>query len=314
MKLVDDLVRTFRVAKVFRENTDAVRWMNFSPNGERLISCYHDDQIELYNCETGTVMKTLQSKKYGVDLVNFSRDNTTAIHGSTKVDNSIRYLSLLDNKYIRYYAGHTKRVVSLGISPTDDSFISGSLDRSLRFWDLRTPSCHGQLQLTGKPLVAYSPEGLVLAVGLNNEGIQLYDIRSIDKGPFITFQQFVTKEDDWTALKFSSNGRTLLISSTSAYIRLVDAFHGTPLQTFTGHLNNHSTPVEASFSPDSQFVLSGSSDGRVHVWNARTGYKVCVFNAGHTGPVYCVQFNPKFMMFASACTNMSFWLPLIQDF
>ena len=58
-----------------------------------------------------------------------------------------------------------------------------------------------------------------------------------------------------------------------------------------------------------QFVLSGSTDGRVHVWDADSGYKVCVLNGGHVGPVQCVQFNPSFMMMASACTHLNMWLP-----
>lgn len=33
-------------------------------------------------------------------------------------------------------------------------------------------------------------------------------------------------------------------------------------------------------------------------------WQVCVLNADHTGPVQCVQFNPKYMMLASGCTNM----------
>lgn len=129
----------------------------------------------------------------------------------------------------------------------------------------------------------------------------------------MTFKLTQEKECDWTGLKFSRDGKTILISTNGSIIRLIDAFQGNPLQTFTGHLNNKGIPIEASFSPDSQFVFSGSTDGRVHVWNADTGYKVCVLQADHPGPVQCVQFNPKYMMLASACTNMAFWLPSIDD-
>lgn len=77
-------------------------------------------------------------------------------------------------------------------------------------------------------------------------------------------------------------------------------------------MNNKGIPLEASFSPDSQFVFSGSTDGQVHVWNAEKGYKVSTLSGDHSGPVQCIQFNPKFMMLASACSHMSFWLPLDQ--
>jgi len=50
--------------------------------------------------------------------------------------------------------------------------------------------------------------------------------------------------------------------------------------------------------------LTGSTDGKIHCWNTETGAKVVVLNGEHTGPVQSVQFNPKYMMLASACTNM----------
>ena len=53
--------------------------------------------------------RTLFSKKYGVDLIHFIHGTEQVLHGSTKVDDSVRLLQLEGNKYIRYYSGHTKR-------------------------------------------------------------------------------------------------------------------------------------------------------------------------------------------------------------
>ena len=128
--------------------------------------------------------RLVNSQKYGVDLVRFTHAKNAAIHASTKRDDAIRYLSLHDNKvkllvirltlenihlmresfsnnkwiilvnfqFIRYFTGHTKRVISLEMSPTDDTFMSGSLDNSVRLWDLRTPNCSGIMQVQGKPV------------------------------------------------------------------------------------------------------------------------------------------------------------------
>lgn len=52
------------------------------------------------------------------------------------------------------------------------------------------------------------------------------------------------------------------------------------------------------------FVCLGSEDGKIHVWNGESGMKVAVLDGKHTGPITCLQFNPKFMTFASACSNM----------
>ncbi|VDI21932.1 WD repeat-containing protein 82-like [Mytilus galloprovincialis] len=313
MKLTDNVVRNFRVAKVFRENTERINNLDFSANGETLISSSDDDSIVIYDCQNGTPKKTLNSKKYGVDLICYTHAVNTALHSSTKVDDTIRYLSLHDNKYIRYFPGHTKKVVALNMSPINDSFLSGSLDKTLRLWDLRSQNCQGLMHLSGRPVAAFDPEGLIFAAGINSECVKLYDLRSFDRGPFATFKLAQDKDCDWTGMKFSPDGKMILISTNGQVVRLIDAFQGTPLQTFMGFQNTKGISLEASFSPDSQFAFVGSTDGKINCWNTDTGVRVAVFNCDHPGPVQCVQFNPKLMMLATACTNMAFWLPYIDD-
>ena len=53
MKLVDSTIRSFRVAKVFRENSDRINHINFSPNGDTLITSSDDDSIVIYDCLEG---------------------------------------------------------------------------------------------------------------------------------------------------------------------------------------------------------------------------------------------------------------------
>lgn len=137
MKLVDNVIRSMRVGKVFRDNQDAINHMHFSADGASLISSADDDQIVIYDCERGTLKRTLNSKKYGVDLIHFTQNKTNVVHASTKENDIIRYLNVHENKYISYFRGHTKRVVTLCMNPTDDSFLSGSLDKSIRLWDIR---------------------------------------------------------------------------------------------------------------------------------------------------------------------------------
>ena len=54
MKLTDSVMRSFRVAKVFRENTDRINSIDFAANGETLISSSADDSIVIYDCQNGT--------------------------------------------------------------------------------------------------------------------------------------------------------------------------------------------------------------------------------------------------------------------
>ena len=72
-----------------------------------------------------------------MDLVHFTSNKSNVVHASTKENDIIRYLNVAQNKYLSYFRGHSKRVVTLCMSPTDESFLSGSLDKTIRLWDLR---------------------------------------------------------------------------------------------------------------------------------------------------------------------------------
>jgi hypothetical protein len=143
-----------------------------------------DDPV---SCGSKRQTKVLFSKKYGIDLVRFTRDKNSILSASkndwdrecsmmcalcdhsrrlrARVADTIRYMSVRSNTYIRYFKGHRDRVVSLALSPESDLFLSGNrdcrrcsavivailgaLDDSVRLWDLRRlPRSHERCTLT----------------------------------------------------------------------------------------------------------------------------------------------------------------------
>lgn len=246
-----------------------------------------------------------------MDLVRFTHHaNTVLCASKNNWDESLRYLSLHDNRYLRYFKGHRDRVVSLAVAPTDDRFLSASLDETLRVWDLRTPQCTGVMRLSRqcRPAVAYDPQGLIFAVASGNNTVKLLDAREFDRGAFATFQVPHTRVCEWASLRFSPDGKYMLLAATEALTFLLDAFSGQKLQTFTSYVNDAGLPIAASFTPDGEHVMCGSEDGSVHFWKRSTGVETAVYQ-GHGGPVLCAQFNPRHAMFASACTALALWLP-----
>ena len=77
MRITETTVQSFKVAKIFKENTDKINSVTFSQSGEFLISSSNDDSIVIYDCVQGNPKRTLNSKKYGVDLIQLTHSNDT---------------------------------------------------------------------------------------------------------------------------------------------------------------------------------------------------------------------------------------------
>jgi len=299
-----------QVAKSFTRDR-RINSLEFSHDGLRLITSGEDDQMIIYDTEKGTEKQVIRSGKYGCDLVHFTHATNTIVYASNKEgkDHAIRYMSLHDNKYLKYFSGHTAKVVSLSVSPVDDTMISGSLDKTVRLWDLRSPDCVGLMQCQGRAVASFDPEGLIFAVGVQSEQIKLYDVRSFEKGPFSTFKYKIESGCDWTGVKFSQDGKLMMLTTNGAVVRVVEAFEGKPMFTLSGYQNNKGIHIEASFTPDSQYVISGSTDGKLHLWRTDTGHRIGILTGEHSHPVTNVQFNPRYAVMASSCQTLCMWVP-----
>ena len=58
----------------------------------------------------------------------------------------------------------------------------------------------GLMHLSGRPVAAFDPEGLIFAAGINSEMLKLYDLRSFDKVCYFRYCYFYfvwTSSSDW---------------------------------------------------------------------------------------------------------------------
>ncbi|KAK3413813.1 hypothetical protein EUGRSUZ_I02354 [Eucalyptus grandis] len=273
LELTEEILQSMEVGMTFRDYSGRISSMDFHRASSYLVTASDDESIRLYDVASATCLKTINSKKYGVDLVSFTSHPMTVIYSSKNGwDESLRLLSLHDNKYLRYFKGHHDRVVSLSLCPRNECFISGSLDRTVLLWDQRAEKCQGLLRVQGRPATAYDDPGLVFAIAFGG-CVRMFDARKYEKGPFEIFS-VGGDVSDANVVKFSNDGRLMLLTTTDGHIHVLDSFRGTLLYTFNVKPTSSKSTLEASFSPEGMFVISGSGDGSVYAWSVRGGKEV----------------------------------------
>ncbi|CAD6271371.1 unnamed protein product [Miscanthus lutarioriparius] len=318
-QLDDEIVRGMAIGAVFTDYAGKINCLDFHRKEDLLVTSSDDDSIRLYNITSATLLKTTYHRKHGADRVCFSHHPSSILCSSRynlESAESLCYLSLYDNRCLRYFKGHKDRVVSLCMSPVNDSFMSGSLDHNVRIWDLRVNACQGILRLRGRPSVAYDQQGLVFAVAMEGGAIKLFDSRSYDKGPFDTF--LVGGDTaEVSDIKFSNDGKSMLLTTTNSHIYVLDAYGGDKCGFSLEPSPNVTN--EAAFTPDGQYVISGSGDGTLHAWNINTVQEVAMSLSvrfllqiacwnSHIGPITALKWAPRRAMFATASTALTFWI------
>lgn len=94
-------------------------------------------------------------------------------HGNNRKNGSIRC--------VRSNCKERHRVTALEMNPVNDTFLSASLDGTIRLWDLRSDNCQGVLHLDGAIVVGWDQGGEVFAAGQSGGDIRLYAVDSLDK-------------------------------------------------------------------------------------------------------------------------------------
>jgi len=78
IKFTQDTMKQFNVAKSFTVNKDRINAMNFSLDGETLISSSDDDSIVIYDCKEGEYVFISFTNK-NIFLLFFCKNKTNII-------------------------------------------------------------------------------------------------------------------------------------------------------------------------------------------------------------------------------------------
>lgn len=226
------------------------------------------------------------------------------------------------------------------MSRVDDTFLTASMDQTVRLWNVRDAGCVGQLDVPNNnnnnsraspPLACMDATGLVFAVAApmeqqQGQHLHLYDARNYSAGAFAELsltqsilQQAVLShvsidsstasgwsQSPWTSLEFNTSGNQILVGNQAGLVLLLDGFEGTVQRVLNSPKRRDHHPTVCTYSSDDKTVLQGHPDGTIDCWNVDTGTIVKNLS-GHVGPVQCIASNPKYQQIVSCCSQTALW-------
>ncbi|KAH3667184.1 hypothetical protein OGAPHI_002833 [Ogataea philodendri] len=326
--LSGNLLLSLRPSKIFSNHVPdtPITSLDFDASGQFLVSAGVDESIHLYDVTKGKHMKPIYSKKYGCHLARLARKEKTCVYASTKENDTLRYLSLHDNSFIRYFKGHTAMVTDVEMGDLNHMFLSSSLDNTVKLWDTRTANCQSSLATEQAPNhVALDPTNSTAAIyNTSTNTLSLHAIGNLTDTPFESTVCSYVRPNSVVKVMFMNNNEHILLTTNSTEHYILDAFNLKLVARLLRQLpfidRKYPDTGNLTVSPDCRFIYGGNGDGSVLVWDMKLlasqdlptvlNPVKKIENQTKTLP-RMLLFNPQYCVMASADTELCLWTPTL---
>lgn len=271
---------------------NAVRWC---PTEQIVATGGADRKVKLWDvskngmCECKGILGGSNASVMSLDF-----DPTGAFIVGASNDFASRVWSVSDQRIRHTLTGHGGKVMAAKFLG-ELKVITGSWDRTLKIWDLRSRMCT-ETKFAGSScndLVTSDGAGSTIISGHYDKLIRFWDIRTESSANNITLQGKIT------SLDISRDSNYLLACVRDDTIQLIDLRMSNIVRSFSHESFKVSCDwSRASFGPGGRLIGVGAVDGSVFIWDTLTGKLQAVLKE-HTSAVTAVSWHPQSGLLAS---------------
>ncbi|KAM7364247.1 autophagy-related 16 isoform 4-T4 [Cochliomyia hominivorax] len=277
----------------------AVRW---SPIERVIATGGADRRVKLWDVGKGSTepRAVLGGSSAGINSVDF--DSNGAFIIGTSNDYGARIWSTADNRLRHTLTGHSGKVMAAKYVQEPVKVVTGSYDRTLKIWDLRSIACI-ETKFAGSScndLVTTDSLGSTIISGHYDKKIRFWDIRTEKQADDVLLNAKIT------SLDLSKDGNYLICSTRDDTIKLLDLRKNQIITTFSDeHFKLSCDWARASFNMNATKIACGSADGAIYVWNimgkleAELKGHISGSRFFHSSAVNAVSWSPNFNAIAS---------------
>jgi WD40 repeat protein len=208
------------------------------------------------------------------------------------------------------FEGHTDVLFSVKFAPDGRTLTSGSMDRTIRLWDVPAAAPIATLPLGeqggGLADLSYSPDGVLISASVGggdgiSEQIAFWNTRTRSRAGKITLPGLRNC--------CAQNAATTLLATggDQAVISLWNARTLGPVGALTGHTG---VVLGLAFSPDDRTLVSLGSNRTVRLWDCTTGHQTFVLHddqLDEAGGVVAVSRDGALVAHVGTHTPITIW-------
>uniref|UniRef100_A0A8C5CPU7 ATG16 autophagy related 16-like 1 (S. cerevisiae) n=1 Tax=Gadus morhua TaxID=8049 RepID=A0A8C5CPU7_GADMO len=272
----------------FQEAHDGeVNAVRFSPGSRLLATGGMDRRVKLWEVVSGHCEPkgALTGSNAGITSIEFDSAGSYLLAASN--DFASRIWTVDDFRLRHTLTGHSGKVLAARFLLDNTRIVSGSYDRTLKLWDLRSKVCMKTVFAGSSCNDIVCTEQCVMS-GHFDKKVRFWDIRAESIVRELELQGRVT------SLDLSQERTELLTCSRDDLLKIIDLRTNTVRHTFSAPgFKCGADWTRVCFSPDSNYVVGGSADGGVYVWNVLTGKLERLLDKHHSSAINAVSWSPS---------------------